>query len=80
MLRDRSDAQELLGLLGFEPPDWRQYYQDLWARYPTLAGDWVHVGFLNLPKTSVLDQWELDWLERGRRVAAERDRRDPHPC
>ena len=76
MLRDRSDAQELLGLLGFEPPDWRQYYQDLWARYPTLAADWVHVGFLNLPKTGVLDQWELDWLERCRRVAAERDRRD----
>lgn len=76
MLSDRSDARELLDLLGFEPPDWRQYYQDLWAKYPTLAEDWIHVDFWNLPKIGVVDKWELDWQERWRRVAAECDHRD----
>jgi hypothetical protein len=56
MLPDRPDAAELLELLGFHPPHWRRYYQDLWSRYPTLADDWVHVGFLWLvmshPKVS----------------------------
>src|SRR5215469_5456394 len=65
MLRDRPDARELLSLLGFEPADWRLHYQDLWARYPTLAEDWIHLGFVNLPKTGALDRW--------RREAAERD-------
>jgi len=76
MLRDRPDAQELLSLLGFEPADWRQHYQDLWARYPTLAEDWIHLGFVNLPKTGALDRWELDQRERWRREAAERDHRN----
>ncbi len=76
MLSDRPDAQELLDLLGFESADWRQYYQDLWARYPTLSEDWVHVGFLNLPKAGVIDKWEKAWRKRWQRVAAERDHRD----
>ncbi len=76
MLSDRPDARELLDLLGFEPPDWRQYYEDLWAKYPTLAEDWIHVGFWNLPKTGVVDEWELRRLERWRRVVGERDHRD----
>ena len=76
MLSDRPDAQELLDLLGFESADWRQYYQDLWARYPTLSEDWVHVGFLNLPKRRVVDKRESNRFKRWQAAAAERDQRD----
>jgi hypothetical protein len=76
MLRDRRDAAELLELLGFQPPNWHRYYEDLWARYPTLAEDWVHVGFLNLPTTWVPEKWERDVEARRRRMVEERDHRD----
>lgn len=76
MLRDRRDAAELLELLDFHPPDWRRYYEDLWSRYPTLAEGWIHVGFLNLPATSVLEKWERDLKERRRRVVLEREHQD----
>jgi hypothetical protein len=76
MLGDRPDATELLELLDFHPPNWRRYYEDLWSRYPTLAEDWVHVGFLNLPTTWRPDEqewkWERDLEERRRRVHEER--------
>jgi hypothetical protein len=76
MLRDRADAAELLELLNFQPPNWRRHYEDLWARYPTLAEDWVHVGFLNLPTTWVPEQWERDVEARRRRMVEERDHRN----
>jgi hypothetical protein len=80
MLRDHPDAAELLELLDFHPPDWRRYYDDLWSRYPTLADDWVHVGFLNLPTTWVPDKeestWERDREARRRQVHEERVHRD----
>ena len=80
MLRDHPDAAELLDLLDFHPPDWRRYYEDLWSRYPTLAEDWVHVGFLNLPATWVPDeeQWkrERDLDARRRQVHEQRLHRD----
>jgi hypothetical protein len=69
MLNRRSDAAELLELLDFHPPNWRRHYEDLWARYPTLAGDWVHVGFLNLPVTGWPEQSEQE-LALQRRVEA----------
>src|SRR5262249_47253837 len=61
MLRDRLDAAELLELLDFDPPSWRRYYDDLFSRYPTLATDWVHVGFLNLPTSWAPDKQEWQW-------------------
>lgn len=80
MLRDRPDAPELLELLDFHPPDWHRYYDDLWNRYPTLAEDWVHVGFLNLPATWAPDeaewQWEQDREARRRQVHEQRVHRD----
>ena len=80
MLHDHPDAAELLELLDFHPPDWRQYYDDLWGRYPTLAEDWVHVGFLNLPATWVPDeeQWKRgrDLDARRRQVHEQRVHRD----
>jgi hypothetical protein len=76
MLRDSPDAAELLDLLDFQPPDWRRYYEDLWARYPTLTEDWVHVGFLNLPTTWVPEHWERDVEARRRRIVEERHHRD----
>lgn len=80
MLGNRPDAAELLELLAFDPPHWRRYYHDLWSRYPTLAGDWVHVGFLNLPPTWVPDEeewkWEQDLDARRRQVHQERVHRD----
>jgi hypothetical protein len=80
MLRDRPDAPELLELLDFHPPDWRRYYDDLWNRYPTLAEDWVHVGFLNLPATWAPDeaewQWEQDREARRRQVHEQRVHQD----
>ncbi len=80
MLRDRPDAAELLELLDFHPPSWPRYYDELWSRYPTLAEDWVHAGFLNLPATWVPDeeQWkrERDIDARRRQVHEERVHRD----
>ncbi len=76
MLSDRPDAAKLLTLLDFHPPDWRQYYEDLWARYPTLAAQWVHVGFLNLPKRERIDRWYLESRARQNQAFAERDHRD----
>ena len=80
MLRDRSDAAELLELLDFHPPHWDRYYHELWSRYPTLAEDWVHVGFLNLPTTWAPDEEERKWQQdldaRRRQVHEERVHRD----
>jgi hypothetical protein len=80
MLRDRPDAAELLELLDFHPPLWDRYYHELWSRYPTLAEDWVHVGFLNLPATWVPDEEEWKWQQdldaRRRQVHEERVHRD----
>ncbi len=80
MLGTRPDAAELLELLDFHPPHWRRYYHDLWSRYPTLADDWVHVGFLNLPATWLPDEeewkWEQDLNARRRQVHEERVHRD----
>jgi len=72
MLRDRPDAAELLELLDFHPPSWRRYYYDLFSRYPTLAEDWVHFGFLNLPKTRVPNEQEWQW---DRKLEARRHQR-----
>src|SRR5260370_35817903 len=68
MLNNRPDAAELLELLNFDPPDWRSYYEDLWARYPTLTRDWVNPGFLNLPVTWPQENHDLElqvrrWVE-----------------
>ncbi len=80
MLGNRPDAVELLEVLDFHPPNWRRYYEDLWARYPALARDWVHVGFLNLPTTWVPNEeewkWERDLETRRRQVHEERVHRD----
>lgn len=80
MLPDRPDAAELLELLDFHPPHWRRYYQDLWSRYPTLADDWVHVGFLNLPATWLPDEeeskWEQNLAARRRQVHEQRVHQD----
>jgi hypothetical protein len=68
MLNNRPDAAELLELLDFHPPNWRSYYEDLWARYPTLTRDWVNPGFLHLPVTWPQEKRDLElrvrrWLE-----------------
>jgi hypothetical protein len=68
MLNTRPDAAELLELLNFDPPDWRTYYEDLWARYPTLTRDWVNPGFLNLPVSWPQQKRDLElqvrrWVE-----------------
>ncbi len=80
MLRDRADAAELLELLDFQPPHWGRYYQELSSRYPTLAEDWVHVGFLNLPATWGPDEEERKWQQelaaRRRQGHEERVHRD----
>ncbi len=76
MLSDRPDAAKLLELLDFHPPDWRQYYEDLWARYPTLTAHWINVDFWNLPKRGRVDDWELKWMARMKQAAAERTHRD----
>ncbi len=76
MLSDRPDSAKLLALLNFNPPDWRQYYDELFARYPTLTAHWVHVGFLNLPKRERNDQWYQAWRIRQEQAAAERSQRD----
>jgi len=79
MLESRPDAAELLDLLDFHPPNWRRYYEDLWARYSTLAEDWVHVGFLNLPTTRSPSKKEWKWerdREKRRRFRMHEER--PH--
>jgi len=68
MLNSRPDAVELLELLNFHPPSWRSYYEELWARYPTLTRDWVNPGFLNLPVTWPQEERDRElqvqrWLE-----------------
>ena len=68
MLNSRPDAVELLELLNFHPPNWRSYYEGLWARYPTLTRDWINPGFLNLPVTWPQEKRDLElqvqqWLE-----------------
>lgn len=76
VLRDRSDAAALLGDLPFQPPNWHQYYEDLWERYPTLAQDWVHLGYLNLPAEGPTERPTIERQRRRRVLAAERDQRD----
>jgi hypothetical protein len=76
MLNSRPDAAELLELLDFHPPSWRSHYEDLWARYPTLARDWVSPGFLNLPVTSALEEHDLELLLRQRLESLNRQTRD----
>jgi hypothetical protein len=72
VLSDRPDAAHLLELLGFDPPDWRQYYEELWARFPILATDFINVDYWNFPKEGTVDQWEIDWDHRRRQDAAAR--------
>lgn len=73
MLHDREDAAELLDLLDDQPADWRQYYEDLWAKYPTLASGWIDVDYLNLPSGNPIDDWHIAWIKKMDRLAAERN-------
>ena len=73
MLRDREDAAELLDLLDEHPADWRQYYEDLWAKYPTLASGWIAVNYLNLPSGNRVDDWDIAWVKKMDRLEAERN-------
>jgi hypothetical protein len=50
MLRDRPDAKALLEVLDFHPRDWREYYDKLFARFPTLAARWINADLWNMPK------------------------------
>jgi hypothetical protein len=54
MLRDRPEAKALLEVLDFHPPDWREYYDELFARFPTLAARWINVDLWNLPKNGAV--------------------------
>jgi hypothetical protein len=76
VLRDRRDADALLEELPFRPPNWHQYYEDLWERYPTLAEDWIHMGYLNLPREGPTDQPTIERQQRRHAVGAKRDHRD----
>jgi hypothetical protein len=76
MLRDRPDAAELLRELPWRPENWHQYYEDLWERYPTLAEDWVHLGYLNLPVEGPSDAPTIERELRRHARAVERDRRN----
>lgn len=76
MLRDRTDAAALLEELPFRPPNWHRYYEDLWERYPTLAEDWVHTGYINIPREGPTDQPTIKRQLRRRTVGAARDHRD----
>jgi hypothetical protein len=73
MLRDREDAAELLDLLEDQPADWRQYYVDLWTKYPTLASGWIDVNYLNFPSGNRVDDWDIAWVKKMDRLAAERN-------
>jgi hypothetical protein len=76
MLNNRPDAAELLELLDFHPPNWRSYYEELWARYPTLTRDWVNPGFLNLPVTWPLEGRDLELHVRRRLESLNQQSRD----
>jgi hypothetical protein len=76
MLDMRANGAELLELLDFHPPHWRRYYEDLWVRYPTLARDWVHYGFLNHPVIWRPERWEQEVRHRQRLESAKREHQD----
>lgn len=76
MLRDRRDAAVLLDDLPFRPTDWHTYYEDLWERYPTLAEDWIHSGYLNLPREGPVDPATIERQQRRYALALQRDQRN----
>ena len=49
---------------------------DLWERYPTLAEEWVHLGYLNLPQGGPTDPPTIERQRRRQAVAAERHQQD----
>ncbi len=76
MLNNRPDAAELLEHLNFHPPNWLHYYEDLWARYPTLTRDWVNPDFLNLSATLPLEGKDLELLLQRRPESLNQQSRD----
>jgi hypothetical protein len=74
MLHDHPRVYALLELLDDQPSDWRQYYEDLWERYPTLAAVWINVSYLNLPRWGSADDWDRAWVRDMYRRAEERAR------
>jgi hypothetical protein len=69
MLMSRPDAAALLEVLDFHPPDWRQYYRELFDRFPNLAGRWINVNLWNMPERYPVDQWSIDDDARMREAA-----------
>jgi hypothetical protein len=76
MLSDRPDAAVLLELLEFDPPDWRRYYDELFDRFPVLAGRWIQVDLWNMPTEPPNDQREVEWMAKTLQRAHERQHRD----
>jgi hypothetical protein len=76
MLMSRPDAAALLEVLDFHPPDWRQYYRELFDRFPSLAGRWINVNLWNMPERYPVDQWSIDDDARMREAARARQHAD----
>ena len=76
MLMSRPDAAALLKALDFHPPDWRQYYRELFDRFPNLAGRWINVNLWNMPERYPVDQWSIDDDARMREAARARQHAD----
>src|SRR5690349_14661884 len=70
MLMSRPDAEALLEVLDFHPPDWRQYYRELFDRFPNLAARWINMNLWNMPERSPVDEWAIQdharMIERAR--------------
>jgi len=72
MLTNRPDAEALLEVLDFHPPDWRQYYRELFDRFPNLAARWINMNLWNMPERSPVDEWSIE--DHARMVQAARAR------
>jgi len=76
MLSDRPDAKALLEVLGFHPPDWGEYYDKLFTRFPVLAARWINVDLWNVPKNGVVDKAALVRRARQHQKATAREHAD----
>jgi hypothetical protein len=76
MLRDRPDAKTLLELLDFHPRNWREYYDELFARFPALAARWINVDLWNMPRDDVANTSTLARQARRLQETTAREHRD----
>jgi hypothetical protein len=76
MLRNHPDADALLEVLDFHPPDWRRYYAELFDRFPNLARRWINMSLWNMPKSHRVDQWSIEKHARMSAASRQRDEAD----